>query len=74
MVPPENAGGGDDDDNSSSDDDDDREVIANRPDIIITNKQEKACILTDVPIPVDRNVMQERAKKNIIQEFMNRAN
>jgi hypothetical protein len=46
--------------------------MANRPDIKITNKQEKTCVLIDVPIPVDRNVMQERAEKNILQEFMNR--
>ena len=50
-------GGGDYNDNNGSDDDDDREVMANRPNIIITNKQEKTCILIDVPIPVDRNVM-----------------
>lgn len=40
--------------------------MANRPDIIITNKQEETCILIDVPIPVDRNVMKEGVEKNII--------
>jgi hypothetical protein len=46
--------------------------MANRPDIILTKKQEKTCIPIDVPIPVDRNVMQERAEKKIIQGLMNR--
>jgi hypothetical protein len=41
----------------------DREVIANRPDIIIKNKKEKTCILIYVAIPVDRNVMQKEKKK-----------
>jgi hypothetical protein len=35
----------------------DREVMANRPDIIIKNKREKTCILIDVAVPVDRNFM-----------------
>lgn len=29
------------------------------------------CILIDVPIPVEGNVMQEGAEKNVIQEFIN---
>ena len=36
--------------------DTDREVTANRPDIIIKNKQRKTGLLTDVAIPADRNV------------------
>jgi hypothetical protein len=39
-----------------------REVMANRPDIIIKNKKEKTCILIDVAIPADRNVMQKEAE------------
>jgi hypothetical protein len=35
----------------------------NRPDIIITNKKEKACTLTDVAIPVDRNVVRKEAEE-----------
>jgi hypothetical protein len=35
----------------------DREVMANRPDIIIKNKKEKTCILIDVAIPVGGNVI-----------------
>ena len=50
----------------------DREVIANRPDIIIKNKKEKTCTLLDVAMPADRNVMQKEAKNVKIQEFMYR--
>jgi hypothetical protein len=34
-----------------------REVTANRPDIIIKNKKEKTCILIDVAITADSNVV-----------------
>ena len=37
----------------------DREVTANRPDIIIKNKKEETCILIDVAIPADRNVVRK---------------
>jgi len=37
----------------------DREFMANRPGIIIKKKKEKTCILIDVTIPVDGNVMQK---------------
>jgi hypothetical protein len=40
----------------------DREVTANRPDIIIKNKQEKTRTLIDVAIPADRNVQKEAEK------------
>jgi hypothetical protein len=43
----------------------DREVKANRPDIIIKNKIEKTCTLTDVAIPVDKNVMQKEEEKKL---------
>ena len=43
----------------------DREVTANRPDIIIKNKKEKACTLIDVAIPADRNVVQKEAEKKL---------
>jgi hypothetical protein len=36
----------------------DREVLANRPDIIIKNKKDKTCFLVDVAIPSDKNVIQ----------------
>ena len=40
----------------------DRDVMANRPDIII---KKKSCILIDVTIPADRNVMQKEAEKKL---------
>jgi hypothetical protein len=39
-----------------------RGVRANRPDIIIKNKNEKTCVLTDVPILAERNVTQKEAE------------
>ena len=42
----------------------DREVTANRPDIIIKNKKEKICILIDVAIPANRNVVQRKRKRS----------
>jgi len=42
----------------------DREIIANRPDIIIKNKKEKTYALIDVAIPTDRNVVQKKAEKS----------
>jgi hypothetical protein len=47
-----------------------REVTANRLYIIIKNRIEKTCILIDVAIPADRNVMQKEAERKIIQQFM----
>jgi hypothetical protein len=41
----------------------DREVVANRPDIVVKNKKEKTCMLIDVAIPADRNVTQKEAEK-----------
>jgi len=41
----------------------DREVPANRPDIIIKNKEEKTCTLIDVAISADRNLVQKEAEK-----------
>jgi len=43
----------------------DREVIANRPDIIIKNKKEKTCTLIDLAIPAERNVVQKEAEKKL---------
>jgi hypothetical protein len=37
--------------------------LGNRPDIIIKNKKDKICLLIDVAIPSDRNVIQESEKK-----------
>jgi len=43
----------------------DREVTANRPDIIIKNKNKKICTLIDVAIPADRNIVQKEAEKKL---------
>jgi hypothetical protein len=43
----------------------DREVIENRPDIIIKNEKEKTCTLIDVAIPADRNVVRKETKKKL---------
>ena len=47
-----------------------REVIANRPDIIIKNKKDKTCTLIDVAIPADRNVVQNEAQKKLKYESL----
>jgi hypothetical protein len=36
-----------------------REVMANWPDIIIKNRKEETCLLTDVAIPADGNVIRK---------------
>jgi hypothetical protein len=43
----------------------DREVPANRPDIIVKNKNGRTCLLIDVAIPSDTNVIQKEAEKKI---------
>jgi hypothetical protein len=48
----------------------DREVLANRPDIIIKNMKDKICSLIYVAIPSDRNVRNTGARKETkIQNF-----
>jgi hypothetical protein len=43
----------------------DREVLANRPDIIVKTKKDKTCLLIDVAIPSDKNVIQKEAENKI---------
>jgi hypothetical protein len=43
----------------------DREVLANRPDIIIKNMKDKICLLIDVATPSDRNVIQKEFEKKL---------
>jgi hypothetical protein len=43
----------------------DKEVLANRSDIIIKNKKDKICLLIDVAIPSDRNVIQKECEKRL---------
>jgi hypothetical protein len=42
-----------------------REVLANRPDIIIKNMKDKICLLIDVTIPSDRNEIQKESEKKL---------
>jgi hypothetical protein len=39
--------------------------LANRPDIIIKNKKDKTCLLIDVAIPSDKNIIQKEAEKKL---------
>jgi hypothetical protein len=41
----------------------DREVLANRPDIIVRNMKDRTCF--DVAIPSDGNVIQKEAEKKL---------
>jgi hypothetical protein len=43
----------------------DREVLANRPDIIIKNKKGKIFLLIDVAITSDRNVIQKESENKL---------
>jgi hypothetical protein len=43
----------------------DREVLANRPDIIIKNRKDKMCLLVDAAIPSDRNVIHKEPEKKL---------
>jgi hypothetical protein len=45
----------------------DREVLANRPDIIVKYKKDRTCLLIDVVIvmPSDRNVTEKEAEKKL---------
>jgi hypothetical protein len=43
----------------------DKEVLANRPDIIIKNMKDKICLLTDVAIQSDSNVIQKESEKKL---------
>jgi hypothetical protein len=43
----------------------DREVLANRPDIIIKNKKDTIFLRKDVAIPSDRNVIQKESEKKL---------
>jgi hypothetical protein len=43
----------------------DREVLANRPDITVKNKKDKTCLLIDVAILSDKNIIQKtKLKRN----------
>jgi len=42
-----------------------REVTKYGPDIIIENKKEKTCLLIDVAVPADRNVVLKEMEKEL---------
>ena len=46
----------------------DKEV--NRPDMVINSKKEKTCILIDVAIPADRNVVLKEVEKKLKYESL----
>jgi hypothetical protein len=41
----------------------DRTIPSNKPDIVICDNEKGTCMLIDVTIPGDRNVIQKEAKK-----------
>ena len=41
----------------------DREIKANRPDIVIKDKQEKGCLLIDMSIPTEKNTSVKLTEK-----------
>jgi hypothetical protein len=43
----------------------DGEILANRPDIIIKNKKDEICLLIDVAIPSDKNVIQKESENKL---------
>jgi hypothetical protein len=43
----------------------DREVLGKTPDIIIKNKKDKICLMIDVAIPSDRNVVKKEAEMEL---------
>jgi hypothetical protein len=43
----------------------DKEVLSNKPDIIIKNLKDNICLLTDVAMPSDRNVIHKESGKKL---------
>jgi phage pi2 protein 07 len=43
--------------------------LVNRPDIIVKNKKDKTCLLIDVAIPSDKNVIQKEAEKELKYKY-----
>jgi hypothetical protein len=43
----------------------DKEGLANRSYIIVKNKKDRPCLLIDVAIPSDRNVIQKETEKKL---------
>jgi hypothetical protein len=49
----------------------DREVLADRPDIIIKNKKDKIFLLIDVAIPLDRNIIKKESENKLKYKNLN---
>ena len=43
----------------------DRKILANRPDLIFLNKNEQNCLIVDVAIPDDVNVLKKETEKRL---------
>ena len=43
----------------------DRTILANRPDLIILNKNEQNCLIEDVAIPDEVNVLKKETEKRL---------
>lgn len=41
----------------------DRTILANRPDIVLHNKKDRTCLLIDIAVPEDSNIMVKEAEK-----------
>jgi hypothetical protein len=54
----------------------DREVLANRPDIVVKYKEARTCLLSDVAMPSHRNVTEKEAEKKLKykNKYINLAN
>jgi hypothetical protein len=51
----------------------DTEVVANRPDMTVINKNEDACVMTDVAKPAGRNITLNGSRNEIkLQESVYR--
>jgi hypothetical protein len=48
-----------------------KEVLANRPDFIIKSKKDEICLLVDVAILSDRNVIQKETEKKLKYKNLN---
>jgi hypothetical protein len=44
--------------------------LANRPDIIIKNKKDKTCLLIDVAIPSNKNVILKEAENKLKYKYL----
>lgn len=43
----------------------DRAITANKPNIVVQNKKQKTCIIIDVAIPSDYNIIQKEVEKKL---------